>query len=228
MKISKRGFTIVEVLVSITIIAILASVTIAYIVTAKRGANETTAATFLRQIALMQTEVKVKGLVDQDGDTIGEYALLAELCGTVNVRSYNAKDRALSEVYAPKSGLKYGEKDGYYFQVYLPSISELPVTDNGITTPTVVSSDADLQEGKYRCYAWPMRAGSTGNKAFVIDQSGNIFYTENLKDGKAVYNGSKAPAYNAASPTSDDTDFSADIVSGTGNDGLKWQILSSK
>ena len=32
-------------------------------------------------------------------------------------------------------------------------------------------------------YAWPVEAGASGRRAFVIDESGEVFVTENEKQG---------------------------------------------
>lgn len=229
MKIRSYGFTIIEIIIVITIIASLTAIVVPSYFSYKIHTNESAALTHIRNIGIAQNEMRARADVDQDGDGYGEYALLGELGGSVNIRSLASKRYNMLSIMPPVAGKSYGEADGYCFRVYLPvPTGSSVVTDNGVTDPTSVTANASLQENRYRVYAWPKVAGSTGKLVFMLDEKNALFAANNIKPTAVnnktyLYTQDQAPAYNAAFPTSDTVEFSATAVEGTGSDGMVWK-----
>ncbi len=221
----KAGFTLMELIIVVALIGLLLSLAIPAFLNSRRQANESAAINQLRMIAVIQHEFRTKAMVDQDNDTFGEFGLLGELTGLVTIRTMSSKQIFISQVVGPKSNTNYGEKDGYYFQLFLPGALGT-VTDNGHTNPLSVADNANPQENKFRCYAWPKEAGKSGNRVFVVDQSGNVYAASNTRTGAFIYSGTTSkPGYNAASPSGDTVQFGSDIRIGTSNDGQSWTGL---
>ena len=75
------------------------------------------------------------------------------------------------------------ERQGYYYQIFLPddgltgdidAIAEAATGGNNATLPG--SSNAEVI---WCCYAWPVQATKTGNRAFFINQAGDVTSTPN-------------------------------------------------
>ena len=94
-------------------------------------------------------------------------------------------------------------RSGYHYTVYLPK-------------------SADDAEVHWIGYAWPMDAGKTGNRVFVVDQEGDMLVCTN--PGGAYSGLAKKPALDACLPK----DAKVDRASGkpyAGRDGLTWQLF---
>ena len=104
---------------------------------------------------------------------------------------------------------------GYLLQVFLPGKSGW-LAEGTATTKSVAP---DLAEQFWRCYAWPLKAGETGQRAFLVDQTGTVYCSDN-HDGR--YSGfDNLPAADAAVGTKGfDTLVAAN---GQGVDGQIWQ-----
>jgi hypothetical protein len=80
-------------------------------------------------------------------------------------------------------------KGGYCFIIYLPTAGGTAVTEAG-GLPPATSADADVQERRWACYAWPIDYGSTGYRCFVVNQQGEVQQASNeLGPGVGVYDG---------------------------------------
>ena len=153
----------------------------------------------LKYIAVCQKYFREKAFVDQDRDGKGEYGLLNEMVGVVRPRNSVGLppsaplERILSSTFVVTKE-NYGLTD-YHTQVHLPGC----VTDRekkfqmGSKNSEVINA----QEKYWIAYAWPKEYWH-GSYCFVIDHNGKVFFLENRKSGKAVYEGKKKPAYNAA------------------------------
>ena len=228
---TRKGFTLIELMIAVVIIALLATITIPALLKIRRNANENAAVATLRMINTTELDFKAQIMVDQDGDDIGEFGLLGELTEEVAMRANtNPAPRTpfLSPAFAPPSGQNHGTYQGYCFKIYLPVASGSAVTDNGTTNPVAVANNADYQENRFRCYAWPAAAQSSGTKVFVVDQFPDVYMASNIKsDGSPYYNGStRIPPYNAATSHADNVNFPVRVESGTGNDSQEWQLLA--
>ena len=226
---------VVQLVVLGAVFALLPGFVLIPIMTSRRIAENEHAVTGSLKTIATQQEIFHCCEVDQDSDggkSKGEYGFLAELCGEVAPRRGNAtaptRPRYISAAFhtGASGGRGFAEKDGYYFQVWLPG-PDGPMTDTacgGTATtpgtrldPKTHGNIIDLQEKHFVVYAWPVKHGETGRRTFAISEAGTCRAT------KGVYGGTELmPKPNAAFQKGQPV-FAGELGNGEGNDGSVWE-----
>ena len=204
--------------------------------------NETAAIATLRNLASCQAQIQVSGKIDGDNDGIGEYGTFLEMTGSVGVRRGHSpgppptgdftlkgsqvNPPILSPALADVDAMGIATKNGYAYMIFLPD-GRSPagwVHETGPAAAVALSGavGVDLSETTWCAYAWPVARGSSGNRAFFVNQSGDVLQSAN---GSAAHNGvasaiDPASAFRGAGITSQ-------VAVGTaGRDGDVWKVTN--
>lgn len=194
---------------------------------ARLNENESAVIAALKNISSAQSQMQASGLIDRDRNGSGEYAFFAELAGAVPLRGTSARcaPAVLSAAFGTLRQSRV-HRGGYVFQMFLPDrdgqgIAEDPSggdvgCDNGI--------DAEMAETLWCCYAWPDRAGASGNRAFFVNQSGDVLATNCRGRG---YDGERSScAFDAAFAASAAGGMLSPVAANTvGRDGNIWVVV---
>ena len=230
-----KGFTLIELMIVVAIIAIIASIAIPNLLSARLNANEAAAIATLRNVVSAQSQVQSQGAIDQDLDGIGEHGWFAEMSGNIGLRDDTGAVGAvllnppvLSSALGRVDGNGFVNRSGYFFMMLLPAALGAPLNEvGGGGTPT--GEDFDLCENTWACYAWPAAFANTGNRAFVVNQSGDVLQTNNQDPATQQYSGAGNPpggdaAYTAAGDIT--SPLSIGGLPGAAQDGGTWLVVN--
>jgi prepilin-type N-terminal cleavage/methylation domain-containing protein len=228
-----RAFTIIELMIVVAIIAVIAAITIPSLISSRIASYETAVVGTLRSLMNAQSTFVTRCVVDQDGDGQGEYGFFTELSGTSIPRTKFVK-LAIGDVFSGAFGAIDANgvvgKAGYCFVLYLPTAMGPAITEVG-GLPAANATDANAQETRWACYAWPVDYGSTGYRCFVVTQQGEICHASNqLSATVGFYDGRLGiPAPGAALvPNGQESNLEGrfPLPSETGSDGQSWAQVS--
>ncbi|MHC5082106.1 MAG: hypothetical protein ACYTHN_24135 [Planctomycetota bacterium] len=161
--------------------------------------NESSALGTLKMICTGQEQFRSANCVDQNRNGVGEYGFIEELAGHVKCRDAQNRQAGpifnrgpyIQSILGKTDALGIASKSGYYFRICLPAKD-----GKGGTSLCTDVVNVPLAESAYVVYAWPMEAGVTGNRVFVIDPCGQPYCWLN---SAKTYNGKKRiPAWDTA------------------------------
>lgn len=192
-------------------------------------ANETSAISTLRNLTSAQAQFQAAALVDEDRDGVGEYATFGELSGARRLRgSDHEGPRVLvNDVFRNVGAGGWVTRAGYVFRMWLPTRDSAFVgeTQDGFAGGAL---DADAAEQHWRCYAWPSQYDHSGLRTFFVDESGDIWST----DDERYTRPGGGPARDAATPVPGslvpekpwiDSETPSPPATYTGRDGNAWR-----
>jgi prepilin-type N-terminal cleavage/methylation domain-containing protein len=234
---ARSGFTLIELIVVVAIIAIIVAMGLPKLLAARLAANESSAIATMRALASAEVLIQGQSVIDSDGDGSGEMGYFAELAGTAPVRTSAGgvpavgatplNPVALSHAFGVVNSNGLVAHSGYYFQIWLPNAPAGGVT-SGISELANVGGadpaalpDSDQCEITWCCYAWPIAANTTGNRAFFVCQQGDLLQFDN-RSATPYTNIAKMPAFDEAFTTLGDMSSPPRINLVGGHDATRW------
>jgi hypothetical protein len=187
----------------------VAAIAIPKLMSARLSANEAAAIATMRALMSAEAQFMAAGVVDQDEDGLGEYGFLGEMAGARPLRGIEPDllcepavlSPAFGELVPDGRGGAVVKRSGYYFQVWLPDSRGGALCDREEAAEAKnVSMDVDSCELRFCIYAWPIKSGQTGMRAFYLDQEGDLLVNDNLGEGYSGLpgDGGRAPRFDAA------------------------------
>jgi hypothetical protein len=226
-----------ELVLVALIMAIIAVVLMPRLLAARLVANETSAIASMRALCAAQLQLTSRTAIDVDRDGAGEEGYFAELAGMAPLRASVAGAPGIGPLRLDPILLSAGlgivnghglvSHSGYFFQIWLPA-AELGGVTTGIGERPLVGGanpgslpNADTSEFLWCCYAWPMMAHQSGNRAFFINQQGELLQCEN-RAANPYSNMIKEPAFDEALTILGDMGSPARIGVAGGHDASIW------
>lgn len=200
--------------------------------TARLNANEAAAIATLKNISSAQAQCQACAVIDANNNGAGEYGFFAELGGGQPVRKDEVGGVGTVKISPPVlshafTRVEAGQvvRSGYVFQIWLPGKKVQAVAEAGSGGAAGCEIDAAKAEVMWCAYAWPCDAGTSGNRAFFVNQAGDVLMCHN-KGG--AYSGSgKAPLPTAAFEQKGSGDLGGRIAANAvGHDGQHWLVVN--
>jgi prepilin-type N-terminal cleavage/methylation domain-containing protein len=176
---SRKGFTLIELMIVIAIIAIIAAIAIPNLLAARLSTNETAAIATLRNVISAQAQFQQSAKADTDADGTGEYGGFVELSGGGAGRMAAVLNPpVLSGAFRVLNAQGAVSRSGYFFRVFLPQAAGVGLGEPQAGYVVASGLNADLAETTWCCYSWPVNYGQSGNRTFFTNQGGDVVATE--------------------------------------------------
>ncbi len=202
---NSQGFTLIELMIVVAIIAIIAAIAVPNLLSARLAANESNAISTLRNLVSAQAQFQQSGSIDADQDGTGEYGFFGDLAGAYTLDSHGGPANAntlqppvLPASFRSPAASGVLTRGGYCFLVYLPNAAGQGQTEDGVGNALLAVADADNCELAWACYAWPANLGNTGNRAFFVNQQGEILFSATAAQANNYDGAANAPSAEAA------------------------------
>jgi len=192
-------------------------------------ANESAAIATLKNIRSAQSQCQASGVIDADGDGVGEFGFFGELSGKQPVRKDGAGGLGTKTITPPVLSTAFGkvlgrrvERSGYVFQLFLPAADGSAVAEASNGGADGVAVDPQRAEQLWCAYAWPIDE-QTGRRCFFVNQNGDVLATDNETQGYVGRD--KAPPPHAAFAQGSSGKLDAKLAANeVGGDGARWLV----
>jgi prepilin-type N-terminal cleavage/methylation domain-containing protein len=171
---SRKGFTLIELMIVIAIIAIIAAIAIPGILAATRAANERNASGSLKQINSVEVTFKTS---DFDQNAVNDY-WVADMAGLYYTSVSGGGQIKMIELavaladgdtITTYTGFTSSPKAGYWF-VRMGQYSD------GSTTPvTFHNPPSNTHTDRFAFFAYPNSYGSSGRLVFIVSEAGTMY-----------------------------------------------------
>ncbi len=218
----ESGFTLIEMIAVMAVISVTATIAVPKLTAARARANEVSAIQALKSIHSAEYRLKLQGSIDANHDGVGEFGFLQEISGVRGLRS-NLSERLdpafFSAAYGAVDSGGRVQRSGYFFRMFLPGAGAAPLGE-GSKTAAYLAVDADLAQGYFGVYAWPVSFGRSGTRTFFINQDGALLASPN---DKTHYSGTANPPAGLAAYINGATAMTNSIANRSlANDGQTW------
>ena len=226
---NSEGFSLIELMIVVGVIAIIAAIAVPNLITSRKSANESAVFAVLKNLASAQAQCQAAVHIDGDRNGTGEFGYFAELSGVRELRDSVASGSPQLMI-PPTLSAGFSRIDdgthfrsGYTFWMFLPGPGGAWVPEAPSGGAVIGSVNAQLAESIWFCYCWPNAYDVSGQRAYIVNQSGDVFYCRNAMQR---YSGSvRRPVPGTTGFLSADSMMDGTLAANTiSADGERWLI----
>lgn len=215
----ESGFTLIEILIVTTVFGVLAGVAVPNLLSSRLAANEAAVIATMRAISTAQFQFQSSGELDVNRDTGFEFGTFGELSALDELRGTGTKvtRNLLSTGSAKVDAVGWATHHGFHFCLYLPDASGVGLPGMPANSGAI---DPRLAHGFWTCLAWPVEVGTTGRRAFFVNQQGQVLQSMNTTySGSALVPAAGAGLIGVAESNINTQRLAVDTF---GSDGQHW------
>ncbi|MFT4840082.1 MAG: prepilin-type N-terminal cleavage/methylation domain-containing protein [Planctomycetota bacterium] len=215
----ESGFTLIEILIVTTVFGVLAGVAVPNLLSSRLAANEAAVIATMRAISTAQFQFQSSGELDVNRDAGFEFGTFGELSAVDELRGTGTKvtRNLLSTGSAKVDAAGWATHHGFHFCLYLPDASGVGLPGMPANSGAI---DPRLAHGFWTCLAWPVEVGTTGRRAFFVNQQGQVLQSMNTTySGSALVPAAGAGLIGVAENNINTQRLAVDTF---GSDGQHW------